>query len=124
PGAYAVGIVAILVSARNQRLGDMAAGTLVVRERRAPASAAPSVPVTTSSWGHAPSAWDVSAVTADELATVRRFLERRGALTPDSRARLAGELAVRLRPKVAGPPDGIEPEAFLEGLSEAKAARY
>ena len=34
PGTYLVGITAILVSARNQRLGDIAAGTLVVRERR------------------------------------------------------------------------------------------
>ncbi len=30
---YVVGIVAVLVSKNNQRLGDMAAGTVVVRER-------------------------------------------------------------------------------------------
>ena len=35
PGAYLVGIVSILVTRKNQRLGDIAAGTLVVRERRA-----------------------------------------------------------------------------------------
>ena len=33
PGFYAVGVVAIFLSRRNQRLGDMVAGTLVVRER-------------------------------------------------------------------------------------------
>jgi len=33
PGMYAVGIVAIFLSRRNQRLGDMVAGTLVVRDR-------------------------------------------------------------------------------------------
>jgi uncharacterized RDD family membrane protein YckC len=33
PGLYAVGIVAIFLSRRNQRLGDMVAGTLVVRDR-------------------------------------------------------------------------------------------
>lgn len=33
PGFYAVGIVAIFLSRRNQRLGDMVAGTLVVRDR-------------------------------------------------------------------------------------------
>jgi uncharacterized RDD family membrane protein YckC len=33
PGFYAVGVVAIFVSKRNQRLGDMVAGTLVVRDR-------------------------------------------------------------------------------------------
>ena len=34
PFSYAIGIVAILVSSKNQRLGDMAAGTIVVREVR------------------------------------------------------------------------------------------
>ena len=33
PGFYAVGVVSIFVSRRNQRLGDMVAGTLVVRDR-------------------------------------------------------------------------------------------
>lgn len=33
PGLYAVGIMAIFLSRRNQRLGDMVAGTLVVRDR-------------------------------------------------------------------------------------------
>jgi uncharacterized RDD family membrane protein YckC len=33
PSFYAVGVVAIFLSKRNQRLGDMVAGTLVVRDR-------------------------------------------------------------------------------------------
>ncbi len=33
PGFYAVGVVTIFVSRRHQRLGDMVAGTLVVRDR-------------------------------------------------------------------------------------------
>lgn len=35
PAYYAVGAIAIFVSSRNQRLGDLVAGTVVVRERRA-----------------------------------------------------------------------------------------
>lgn len=35
PLYYGVGVIAIFASARSQRLGDMAAGTLVVRERQA-----------------------------------------------------------------------------------------
>ena len=34
PFVYLVGCVSILVTSRNQRLGDLAAGTLVVRERK------------------------------------------------------------------------------------------
>src|SRR5437763_829483 len=35
PSGYMIGIVAILVTPRSQRLGDLAAGTIVVRERHA-----------------------------------------------------------------------------------------
>lgn len=124
PGVYGVAIVAVLVSSRNQRLGDMAAATLVVREKRVaprPGNQDPTWP--DRGVGDGSRGWDVSAVTPDELATVRRFLERRRGLTPGARERLAGELAARLRPKVAGPPEGMPPEAFLEGLAAAKAAR-
>lgn len=121
PFSYAVGIVAILASARNQRLGDLAAGTLVVRERKA---RPPDVLVAPEAGAAADVAlWDVSAVSADEVATVRRFLDRRSSLTPEARARLAWELATRLRHKVAGPPEDIHPETFLVELAAAKAAR-
>lgn len=122
PGVYGVGILAVLVSRRNQRLGDMAAGTLVVREKRTVHPATSAWPAPTS-WGTDHSGWDVSAVTADEVATVRRFLERRTGLALTARERLAVELATRLRPKVAGPPDSITAEAFLEAVVRAKASR-
>ena len=126
PGVYAVAMVAVLASGRNQRLGDMAAGTLVVRERRGPRPA-PVHPADAFRAAHQPAgaepSWDVSAVTAEEVATVRRFLERRAGLVPDARHRLAEELAARLRPKVVGPSPDLGPEAFLEELAAAKAAR-
>jgi len=123
PSGYLVGIVSILVSRRNQRLGDLAAGTLVVRERR-PAtrwqeSPAPSLQAPVAQW----LSWDVSAVTVAEVAAVRRFLARRDELTPGARAQIARELAEGLRPKVAGAPDTIYGETFLEQLAVAKAAR-
>ncbi|HTC81567.1 MAG TPA: RDD family protein [Acidimicrobiia bacterium] len=122
PGLYAVGALSVLFSRRNQRLGDLAAGTLVVRERRAP------LPVTRPfgpdfAVADRYAAWDVSGVTSFELVTVRRFLERRWQLDPAARGRLGWELAERLRPKVAGAPADLHPEHFLEALAEAKAAR-
>lgn len=119
---YAVGAVTILFTRRNQRLGDLAAGTLVVRERRAPLPfARPAVPDFAAADRYA--AWDVSGVTAYELVTVRRFLERRWQLDPGARNRLGWELAERLRPKIAGAPPNLHPEQFLEALAEAKASR-
>ena len=131
PGFYGVGMAVVFASRRNQRLGDLAAGTVVVRERtggrerrrkkKEPAAPPAAVAVATSRVDA--SGWDVSAVTGDEVATVRRFLERRPGITPAGRGDLAGDLAARLRPRVAGAPDDLAPEAFLEALADAKAAR-
>ena len=119
---YAVGATTMFFSRRNQRLGDLAAGTLVVRERRVPLPAVrPAVPDFAAADRYA--AWDVSGVTPFELVTVRRFLERRWQLDPGARNRLGWELAERLRPKVAGAPPNLHPEQFLEALAEAKASR-
>jgi uncharacterized RDD family membrane protein YckC len=120
PGGYLVGIAAILLTSRNQRLGDLAAGTLVVRERTEhPAlqgmrRAQPLPPA---------DAWDVTGVSAAELAAVRGFLTRRGELTFEARHRLAGDLAGALRTKVVGAPENLGSEAFLERLAAAKLPR-
>jgi uncharacterized RDD family membrane protein YckC len=125
PGTYLVGIVFIVATGRNQRLGDLAAGTIVVRERTAAAKAAPAW----TSPAHPPVAeadiegWDATALTGEETATVRRFLERRTSLVPEARARLAAELAGRLRPKVAPPTDDLADETFLERAVAAKQQR-
>jgi uncharacterized RDD family membrane protein YckC len=127
---YAPAIVAILATRRNQRLGDMAAGALVVREpkggrarrrrrRRRPEQA----PARAAAAGLRFDDWDVSAVTQEELAAIRSFLERRESFAPDARRGLARRLAERLRGKVAGPPAGLAPEALLEGIAAAKSAR-
>ena len=122
PSFYLVGIVSILATARNQRLGDLAAGTLVVRERLGAARRPRAERWRGREEGSSVS-WDVSGVTGDEVAAVRRFLERRYELTPEARVRLGDELAGALRPRVAGVPETLEGEAFLEQLAAAKHAR-
>ncbi len=124
PSAYLAGAITIVVSRHNQRLGDLAAGTVVVRERDARPQAAgwtswsrPTVPL------DAVAGWDVSAVTPAEVAAVRTFLDRRLTLPPDARARFAHELASRLGAKVSGIPDGAHPEYVLEGVVVAKEPR-
>jgi uncharacterized RDD family membrane protein YckC len=128
--SYVAGMVAILVSKQNQRLGDMAAGTLVVREpspprrsRRADAVPPPPPAPWTKPLPDAGVQWDVSAISQEEFAAVRQFLERRWAIDPAARQRLAWQLAEGLRPKVAGVPPGLQGEPLLEQLAAAKAAR-
>jgi uncharacterized RDD family membrane protein YckC len=122
PGFYAVGMTVIFISARNQRIGDLAAGTHVVRDRHgdrprgeAPAAYAPLA-------AGAAASWDVSAVSADDVATVRAFLERRHALETGPRTAIASDLATRLRPRVGGA-GGESDETFLALLVAAKTAR-
>ena len=120
PLSYLPTIVSILLTRRNQRPGDLAADTVVIRDRREvdrvrAAAARPSGP-------GAGATWDVSAVPAEDLATVRAFLERRDGLAPDARTRLAAQLDGALRPRVGGA-DEPDPERFLEILYDAKRAR-
>jgi uncharacterized RDD family membrane protein YckC len=119
PFAYVIGAVSILWTRRNQRLGDLAAGTLVVRDRVAKRAETPSAFFPSE----ATAAWDVSAVTADEIAAVRRFLERRHDIEAAARTQLARTLAERLRPKVGGVSGDLSAEHFLGLLASAKAAR-
>jgi len=121
PLSYVPAIVSILVTRSNQRLGDLAAGTVVMHEAgaRAPTRAADGtrpVPAYTE-------AWDVSTVTPQELAAVRDFLRRRSDFTPQARGALAERLAAALRGRVAGVRSEMPPERFLEDLAAAKASR-
>lgn len=123
PGLYGLGIVVVFATPRNQRLGDLAAGTLVVRERHggrrlAPAPA-PLPPPSERSAG-----WDLSAVTAADVATIREFLARRPAMDPAAADRLAHDLAARLRPRVAGVGAAqLAAGEFLEEIARRKLAR-
>lgn len=121
---YLPAFIGILVTKRNQRLGDLAGDTIVVRERRAgtDAAAVPAAvpgPSGPAGW-EAPTAWDVSAVTRDDVAAVRSFLARRASFSPDARRRLAAQLHAALAPRVGGA-DEPDPERFLERLAQAKA---
>lgn len=124
PGAYGVGMICVLVTRLNQRLGDIAAGTVVVRDRPRPAVGtvtSVSVPPP-AQMSDELSTWDVSSVSPQDLVAIRRFLDRRHGLAPAARAHLAAELAGKLRGKVGGAPE-MHPESFLECVSVAKAHR-
>ena len=115
---YIPALVSVLATRNNQRLGDLAAGTLVVRDQRAASVVAPSPPhVAPERFAN----WDVTGIGEQEASAVRAFLERRSALRPGARRTLAAQLAGQLRPLVAGVRPGLEDETFLEHLAAAKA---
>ena len=122
PALYLVGTVSIFATRNNQRLGDLAAGTLVVREPRAAVVLPPLAAVAPDDDAELP-AWDVGGLSDAELAALRRFLERREALDEAPRGLLARDLADRLRPSVGGVGGDLRPEHFLELIAALRRIR-
>ncbi len=117
-------VLFILLSRDNQRLGDILAGTLVLRERSGlPAPAPVSFEVPSGLEPYA-AMLDVSALRIEEYQAVRTFLLRAPSLPPAPRMSLAVQLASplveRLRPP---PPPGVPPELFLHCVAAAYQRR-
>ncbi|HEX7086931.1 MAG TPA: RDD family protein [Vicinamibacterales bacterium] len=108
PAAYGIGIAAALLSPRSQRLGDMAAGTVVVREARLSAAGATAPPARPRG-----ARLGASRLDADEIRVIETFLQRRDGMDPDVRQRAAAAIAARVRQRLALPPGGSD-EALLE----------
>jgi|TARA_R110002110_G_scaffold188187_3_gene396014 uncharacterized RDD family membrane protein YckC len=113
PGGI-TGVLFVLGTPRNQRIGDLVAGTIVIRDPRqyVPAPAL---------WFSPPpgyeayaAAIDPSAITTEQYTVVRSFLTRVGTLAPHVRLALAVDLADRLATAINCPrhPE-VHPEAYL-----------
>ncbi|MGF1664763.1 MAG: RDD family protein [Acidimicrobiia bacterium] len=111
-----VGIVSMFVSKRSQRIGDIAAGTVVVRDRVPAAPLEQPLPVAPAD---APR-WDVSAVTDEEVGVIRSFLQRAGGLPVGRRRELASQLRSRVSARVGGAIGTLDDEAFLRRVIAEK----
>jgi uncharacterized RDD family membrane protein YckC len=117
--------LAIFFSENDQRLGDMAAGTLVMRERT---GAAFPIPVTfppLPGWEQFARSLDVGALRPAQYAVVRSFLIRVFELSPPARQaigyRLAASVAAAIRHT---PTPGMAPEPFLVAVAAAYQLRH
>jgi len=89
---YGVGLVSMIVSRSGKRLGDIAAGTIVVHERRA---------LLTAAVRSAPAAATAPAITSrlteEEFALLGRFIARRAQLDQALQASFTSQLEARFR---------------------------
>jgi uncharacterized RDD family membrane protein YckC len=111
PGFYAFAIVSVLVTSRHQRLGDLAAGTVVVHERvdrLAPSTRSES---TVRLGAH--------RLTSGEIVLIEGFLRRRLELDPWVRRQSASQIARRMADRLQL--GAVEDE---EQLLEQLAAEY
>jgi uncharacterized RDD family membrane protein YckC len=115
-----VGVGCILFTRRNQRIGDLVAGTIVLRGRsgrKAPAAVA--FPAPYGLEGYVASL-DVAGLGHRDYGAVRSFLLRATSLAPASRAALAEQLAAPLRQRLRTvPPPGVGAEVFLACVAAA-----
>ncbi|MET9378490.1 RDD family protein [Streptomyces sp. NPDC002992] len=118
-----VACIASLVSERGRRIGDVFAGTLVVRER---------VPADRSAVVPPPPPWlvgrfaelDLSAVPDGLWLEIRQYLTRMRQLDPGVGRQLAERLADELVARTGTPPPpGVPAAAYLAGVVGERQAR-
>ncbi|GHI07237.1 hypothetical protein AQI88_22530 [Streptomyces cellostaticus] len=118
-----VACIASLVSGRGRRLGDVFAGTLVVRER---------IPVGQAAFVPPPPPWlagrfadlDLSAVPDGLWLAVRQYLTRMQQLDPQVSWDMTQRLAADLTARTGTPaPQGVHPAAFLAAVVHERQAR-
>ncbi|MGZ6953963.1 MAG: RDD family protein, partial [Acidimicrobiia bacterium] len=116
-----IGFITAFASRHSQRLGDLAAGTVVVRERFRPPQRTAATLLTTPT--PASLDWDVTGLSHDEVLVIQRYLERRAALPLNAQVHLAGQLAARFRARVPGADPRLGDEQFLEWVLARRQGR-
>lgn len=126
---YSIGLVTIFLNDRDQRVGDIFAGTVVVRERtdEAPTFAETfSNPISDTAFTRVQKRIevraDVSRITESEIEVVESFLRRRWDLTDRQRIWMAWRIALPLMYKIR--PDYNMADFTYEGFLEELLQRF
>ncbi len=104
-----------VVSKRGKRLGDMLAGTYVVRDRHRSSMAPPLLmPPELAGWA---AGTDLRALPGGLSLTARTFLQRASSMDAGPRSHLGLDLASQVQAYVSPPPPaGTHPERFLAAV--------
>lgn len=130
---YSVGLISVFVSLSDQRVGDMVAGTVVIREREAEAPAFAQVfaspvsdPALRRSFKPVDFAASLTALTESEIEVVETFLRRRWDLADMARQWMAWRVAMPLLYKLRPTYDlsTFTYEGFLEELLHRYRAQH
>ncbi len=119
--SFSAAAICSLANRRGKRLGDLLAGTYVVRERGAAMQPPVLMPPELVWWAYGA---DIGRIPDRLSVAVRQFLNRVNGLHPGSRQRLGLELAGQLAAYVAPPPPaGVHPERFLAAVLAERRRR-
>jgi uncharacterized RDD family membrane protein YckC len=117
-GFYALSALATLLSPLNRRLGDMAAGTIVIRDQRFERRA--ELPEYEERAVDDPL---VAELTEAQRDLVRRYAQRRASLAPEHRTAIAAEIAASVRPRLTTPFDHLDDDDLLAHLAATALGR-
>ena len=132
PGFYAVGVIAMFATRQHQRLGDLAAGTLVVRDRDqepTPWGDSPTRTFTAQIFAPPPQlpephtfvslpAEEIGKLSSADLEVLEGFFSRRLDMSLPTRQALGERIAVAITAKSGlVPPPGVSVETFLEATA-------
>jgi uncharacterized RDD family membrane protein YckC len=122
---YSIGLISVFSTSRDQRIGDMVAGTVVVREREAEAPAFTQVfaspvsdPALRRSFKPVDFTADLNSLTESEIQVVETFLRRRWDLADVPRQWMAWRVSIPILYKIRPSYDlaTFTYEGFLEEL--------
>lgn len=113
-------VLSSLMSRRHQRLGDLVAGTVVLRESTTAGASTPRHFTVPPEVAGTVDALDTSGLDARDYAAVRTYLVRADTLPADRRREVGRHLLSALEPRLGGVPADSSPEIVLQAV----AARY
>lgn len=114
-----IGAFLIMLTPKEKRLGDIAAGTLVVQEEYLVAATNFSISEKAKQLAtELPQIANLSLLLPDDFATVREYLQRRNAMTSKAKTELSLHLARQIKDIIGlkDLPKGLTPDIFLEAV--------
>lgn len=119
---YAAAVLSSLIDKRGRRLGDFAAGTMVIQERVVvPQAPVALMPPQLAGWA---ATLEMSGLTDDLALSARSFLARSGAMTEAARHDLGGRLTEAITSVTSPPPPAGTPGwAYLAAVLAERRRR-
>lgn len=119
-GFYLMSAISAVLSSQNKRLGDYAAGTIVVRDIAFEVPDPQKWLEGDAAAAAGPALTSAVALTDEEWALVDRYVDRRTSLPPAAAIATAARIATALRPKLSAEASGLSADELLMRLAASR----
>jgi uncharacterized RDD family membrane protein YckC len=116
---FYLGALFIIFNNSEKRIGDLAAGTIVIQTQRPLASTSLTISEQAKPiYEHLLQVTDLSALLPDDFAVIREYLLRRSTMSTKARMKLAWELTQQVQDIIdlEKLPENVVPDVFLEAV--------